>query len=271
MPEQQDRGRRVDSPVLRVLGPSLAGRRALVVGGTGGIGRAICAALAARGASVVVHGGASQEGLDVTLAMLRNISGRLRGGAGNQDFQGFLREIDRPSHFLAGLPDLGHIDVLVVAHGPFVQKSLGLTTAEDWERMALIDLALPGALASAFLPAMMEAGWGRMLFMGGTRTDGIRAYRSNTAYAAAKTGLAVLAKSLAVEGAPRGVACLLVCPGLVDTEYLDEGSRESLEARAPGGRLLDPREVAEPAVELLSAEPCVASGAVITLDGGLGL
>ena len=167
------------------------------------------------------------------------------------------------------LPGLGRIDILVVAFGPFLRKSLAETAVSDWERLSLLDLALPGALSSALFPAMAERGWGRILLFGGTRTDGIRAYSSNAAYAAAKTGLAVLAKSLAVQGAPKGVGALFVCPGLVDTEYLGDEERETLRLRAPAGRLLKPGEVAEPALDLLAAEPCAASGAVLCIDGGL--
>jgi len=171
---------------------------------------------------------------------------------------------------LAGaLPALGPIDILAVAFGPFLRKSLAETGVEDWERLAILDLALPGALASALLPGMAERGWGRILLFGGTRTDGIRAYSTNAAYAAAKTGLAVLAKSLAVEGASRGVGCVLVCPGLVDTEYLTDRERAAQRARAPGGRLQEPREVADAAVGLIAADPCLASGSVVSLDGGL--
>jgi len=243
--------------------PSLGGRRALVVGGSGGIGRALSVELGAKGASLIVHGGSSRERLDDCLGWLR--------GTG-ASAEGFLMDLEAPGgleRIVAALPSLGRIDILVVAFGPFLRKSLAETSVADWERMALLDLALPGALASALLPAMAERGWGRILLIGGTRTDGIRAYSTNAAYAAAKTGLAVLAKSLAVEGADGGVGCVLVCPGFVDTEYLGELERNALKKRAPMGRLLAPGEVATAAIGLISSDPCVASGSVVTLDGGL--
>jgi 3-oxoacyl-[acyl-carrier protein] reductase len=243
---------------------SLRGRRALVVGGSGGIGRALALDLGARGASLVVQGGSSRLRLDSCLEALR---------AEGAKAEGFLMELDGHagcvSRFIDALPSLGRIDILAVALGPFLRASLAETGAADWERLALLDLALPGALASAFLPQMAARAWGRILLFGGTRTDGIRAYSSNAAYAAAKTGLGVLVKSLAVEGAPGGVGCVLVCPGLVDTEYLGEAERAALRARAPRGRLLSPGDVAAAAVDLLAADPCVASGSVVTLDGGL--
>ena len=199
------------------------------MGGSGGIGRAVSLELGSRGAYVVVHGGSSREKLDSTLLELRR-ERELRfarepelakpdlGAAGAE---GFLLDLGDPSSGLArlsdALPGLGDIDILVVAFGPFVRKSLAATDRVDWVRIALLDLALPGTLCSAYLPAMASRGWGRILLFGGSRTDGIRAYSSNAAYAAAKTGLAVLVKSIAAEGAPRGVGCVLVCPGLTDS------------------------------------------------------
>lgn len=238
----------------------LAGRRALVVGGTGGIGRAVALELAYRGASLIVHGGSSAPRLESVLSEL---------AAAGAEASGFLLRVDRPSRLVERLPSLGRIDALAVAFGPFLRRKLAETTCGEWEDLALLDLALPGALASALLPGMEERGWGRILLFGGTGTDRPRPYSSNAAYASAKSALATLTKSIAAEGAPRGVACVLVCPGFVDTEYLDDAERDRARALAPGGRLLEPRDVARTAVDLIATDPCVASGAVLSLDGGL--
>jgi NAD(P)-dependent dehydrogenase (short-subunit alcohol dehydrogenase family) len=242
----------------------LSGRRALVLGGSGGIGRAMALELGARGAHVIVHGGSSRQRLDSVLAELAAL------GA---EAEGFLHPLVGETGAIAGLVEallrLGDIDILVLAFGPFIQRSIAATSVRDWESLALLDLALPGALSSALLPLMAARGWGRILLFGGTRTDAIRAYSSNAAYAAAKTGLAVLAKSLAAEGASSGVACILACPGFVETEYLDEAQAAALASRAPRGRLSSPAQIAALLVPLLAADPCLASGAVISLDGGL--
>lgn len=254
----------------------LSGRRALVVGGSGGIGAAFSASLAGQGAEVLIHGGSSQGGLDAAIAAARAAAAAYARAAGRPaaGVSGFLLALEGPPG-LAGLverlPSLGPIDILVSSFGPFVRKPLHETTVDDWQRLALLDLALPGALASALVGPMADRGWGRLLFMGGSRTDAIRAYSSNAAYASAKTGLGVLAKSLAAEYSSRGVGAFVLCPGLVDTEYLSGEARARYAAVAPRGALLDPRSIAEFGVGLLAAEPPLASGSVINLDAGLKL
>jgi NAD(P)-dependent dehydrogenase (short-subunit alcohol dehydrogenase family) len=194
-----------------------------------------------------------------------------RDGRPEADIEGFLLDLESPRALVDRLPSLGRIDILACSFGPFVRAPLHETSVSDWERLALLDLALPGALSSALVGAMAARGWGRILLFGGTRTDSIRAYSSNAAYAAAKTGLAVLVKSLAAEYAKDGLGAFLLCPGLVDTEYLTAETRAELARKAPRGLLLEASGLAEFAVHLISEEPPIASGAVINLDGGLKL
>jgi NAD(P)-dependent dehydrogenase (short-subunit alcohol dehydrogenase family) len=160
-------------------------------------------------------------------------------------------------------------DLLVLAYGPFVYKSLEDTSDEDWRHMALLNLALPGILSTNAARHMAVRGFGRILFFGGTRTDAIRGYKLNAAYAAAKTGLGVLAKSLAQEYSNRGVSCAVLCPGFVDTEYISDTMRESLIIRAPRGRLLLPEELGKAALGLLSGAMELYNGALINADEGL--
>ncbi|PKL06442.1 MAG: short-chain dehydrogenase [Spirochaetae bacterium HGW-Spirochaetae-9] len=248
--EQREQGRATTS--------IFAGRRALVVGGSGGIGSAVALDLASRGASILIHG-KSELKVD---AVVRAIA-----AAGGQA-ESFACPITRPGAFLAELERFGSFDIVVVAFGPFLQKPLAACSAAEWEDMALLNLALPGALASRYFPAMSGRGFGRFLFFGGTRTDSIRGFTSNAAYAAAKTGLGVLAKSIAIEGAPHNVAAITVCPGLVRTEYISLEQEASLIRMAPGGRLSSSAVVASTALDLIAGDPCLASGAIVSLDSG---
>lgn len=212
------------------------------------------------GASVTVHGGSSRERLDRTVEAVR-----ANGGTAS----GFLLPIDSPraaAELRTLAPDA---DIVVCAWGPFVRAGLAATTAGDWERAALLDLAFPGALASAYVAGMAQNGFGRFLFFGGTATDAVRGYSSTAAYSAAKTGIGVLVKSIALEFAGKGVSALAVCPGFVDTEYLNEAARADLRSSAPGGRLLEADEVARVALGLLESDS--SNGAVVPLDAGLDL
>lgn len=237
---------------------AVAGRFAVVIGGSGGIGRAVSAELARRGAKLLIHG--------------RHASERIDGIPGGPHVA-FDLEFDSPSHFLGALDErlrgLGaEPDLLVCAFGPFLERPLADTSASDWERLAMANLALPGALASHFLPGMARRGFGRFLFFGGTRTDSIRGFRQTAAYAAAKIGLGVLVKSLAIEGASHNVAAALVCPGPTETEYQDAATKARHATLSRRGALASAETVARAAVDLIDTDPCLSSGAILTLDGG---
>lgn len=233
-------------------------KRALIIGGSGGIGRWLSLILADRGAQVFIHG-AHEYKVRALVQEIKKAGGRA---------EGFAYPIDSVSEFCSFLHSLGDFDCVISAYGPFVQQSLSECSSHDWEHLVSHNLALPGALTSLYLSGMLQRNFGRFLYFGGTRTDALLTYKTNAAYAAAKSGLNVLVKSLAAEGRNHNVAGLLVCPGFVDTEYLDDAVREISRLKAPGGKLIPARVIAETALNLLDAEPCTASGAIVSLDSG---
>lgn len=242
----------------------LAGLRCLVVGGSGGLGLALSLRLAQGGASLTLHGREPAR-LSAAAEAVRYAS----------------PEAPAPKLLVCPLEPLGELlprplleaarecDALALCYGPFVHASLAETGPADWALMAAANLAFPAALASEAAAAMAGRGFGRILLFGGTRTDAIRAYRRNAAYAAAKTGLAVAAKSIAAEFAPRGVSCALICPGYVDTEYVGGEFKAGMERASPRGRLIAASRVADFAARLMEGGMDLANGAVINLDEGL--
>ncbi|HUW69664.1 MAG TPA: SDR family oxidoreductase [bacterium] len=238
---------------------TMAGLRALVIGGTGGIGFAVAQAMAADGARLVLHGH-SLERLEAQASALRSL------GASVTTVCADLSTGD-PSAAL--LEEARAADLLVMAYGPFVNKSLADTTLEDWRLIAMGGLALPGIMATAAATGMAARGFGRILLFGGTRTDAIRGFKANAAYAAAKTGLGVLAKSIAVEFGGSGVSCAVICPGFVDTEYLDDPMRQRLTLASPRGGLIPVAEIAELALSLLAGQMDLANGSILVADRGL--
>jgi NAD(P)-dependent dehydrogenase (short-subunit alcohol dehydrogenase family) len=236
----------------------LSGKRALVIGGTGGIGRAIAVMLAQGGVELFIHGGSSQERMTETLTAARSFGVKA---------QGLLCRIDGDVEpFLEFCPEP---DVVVAAHGPFLRKRLTETTAKDWRYMTLANLAFPGALVSAILPGMIARRYGRILLFGGTDTGAIRGFATTAAYSATKTGLAVVARSVAKEAALFGVTCNAVCPGLVDTEYADAETKAYNRAKSPRGVPLTPEAIAETALHIL--ETPSLNGAIVQVDDGADL
>jgi len=251
-----------------------SGKKALVVGGTGGIGKAVALGLAQKGAEVTVHGGSSRQHLNDTIAALKAI-----GGKG----EGFLFPINGPEaaadivsrFFSAAPPGLGGVgygsplDILVCAWGPFRQGRLEALDREFWQTMAGNNLVFPGILVSMALPGMIERNWGRILLFGGTNTDTIRGFVTSTAYSASKTALGVIAKSVAKAAGSRGVTCNVVCPGLTDTEYTAEDLLRYNREKSPGGKPLSAEQVARAALAVL--ENPGFNGAVVPVDQGIVL
>jgi 3-oxoacyl-[acyl-carrier protein] reductase len=263
-----------------------AGKNALVIGGSGGIGRAVALGLAERGARLVIHGGSSQERLDSALEMIRAAGGGVGGMDGGIEAAGFLYPVgsigleaglqgngpgaavqailDRARELSGSSPN-----ILVCAWGPFKRGNIEDMGPEDWQQMVENNLIFPGMLISSVLRDMMDKRWGRILLFGGTNTGTIRGFRTTTVYSAAKTALGVLAKSTACTAGSLGVSCNVICPGLTDTEYTGEELRAYNRERSPGGEALKPVDIARIALGILE-NPSV-NGGIIPVDRGLTL
>jgi len=242
------------------------GKKALVVGGTGGIGRAVAVGLAEKGAELIVHGGSSRERLESTMKVVREIGAKA---------EGFLLSVDsdRPEAVSSAVEEiLAHapqVDILVCAWGPFKQGNIEELNGEFWQNMVTNNLTFPGILVSRVLLGMIERNWGRILLFGGTNTDTIRGFTTTAAYSAAKTALGVLAKSVAKSYGSRGITCNVLCPGLTNTEYTSEEQEHYNFEKSPGGKPLDPQQIAIAALAILE-NPCI-NGALVTADRGLVL
>ena len=176
-------------------------KNALVVGGSGGIGKSISLMLAKSGANVTVHGGHASEKFDSLLREMNSIS--------NSEFQKQkhrqiildfakidLEKFDEKNsaHFAGEISSLENLksalkksEILCICYGPFLQKKIAQTSAQEWLWTAKLNLALPGILAGYAARFMKRRGFGRILFFGGTRTNQINGFKTNAAYAAAKT------------------------------------------------------------------------------------
>lgn len=241
---------------------------ALIIGGTGGIGKATALLLAENGVHITITGGSSQKRLEETLASARtggaSAEGFLCGLNGASDMERLFSEYLKRVHRLP--------DILVYAYGPFRRMEISATKPDDWLFLAQHNLVMPGIAVSRVLPSMLERKWGRILLFGGTNTDSIRGFMSTAAYSAAKTGLGTLAKSAAKTASAlgvNGVTCNVICPGLVDTEYTGATERAYNREKSPDKKALPPKAVALAALSLLE-NPAI-NGAVMPVDSGLVL
>jgi 3-hydroxybutyrate dehydrogenase len=246
----------------------LAGKTALVTGGGRGIGRAIAVGLAAEGARVIVAGR--------TKAELDEVAEKTSGIAVVAD----LGDRDPLGAFIGELTKIGRIDVLVNNAGISDSAPYHRTSDEMWDRLMQVNVHAAFALCRALIPAMVEAGFGRVINV--ASNAGRAGYAYTSAYCASKHALVGLTRALAAELAKTPVTVNAVCPGWVRTDMskaavdriaqktkrtAEEAERELAEM-SPQRRLIEPEEVAHLCVSLCAPLARGIHGQSIVLDGG---
>jgi 3-oxoacyl-[acyl-carrier protein] reductase len=236
------------------------GRVALVTGASGGIGRAIALALADAGATVAVHYGSGAQAAGELAATIAS-----RGGDATP-FQADLRDRDAPADLVDRVAgELGPIAVLVNNAGIGRRLTWEETTLEDFDESYAVNLRAPFLSTRRALPAMVSAGFGRVLFLSSVaaRTGGI----IGPHYAAAKSGLHGLTHSLAGHVAGSGVTVNALAPALIADTAMLPGDPAQLRSRIPVGRLGEPAEVADLALSVMRNG--YVTNQVISIDGGM--
>ena len=168
--------------------------------------------------------------------------------------------------------ELGAVEVLV-ANAGITRDQLVLRMADD-DFAAVVDTNLTGAYRMAKRAArpMLRARWGRLIFV--SSVVGMLGSAGQVNYAASKAGLVGMARSLARELGSRGITANVVAPGPVATEMfnaLTDEQRGAITEAVPLGRVAEPSEVAAAVAFLASEEGAYISGAVLPVDGGLGM
>ncbi len=247
---------------------ALTGKTALVTGGGRGIGAAIARRLAAAGARVVISGRTAAE-IDAVAAEIGGLAVR-------------ADHADRASvdALIAQLREREPIDVLVNNAGIAESVPLHKVADELWDRTMEVNVTSAFRLCRALVPAMIEAGWGRVINI--ASNAGVSGYRYSTAYCASKHAMVGMTRALAIDLATTGVTINAVCPGWVDTQMAEqavariagktgrstEQARAALESMSPQNRMIQPEEVAHVVTMLCDDLARGIHGQVILVDGG---
>ena len=240
----------------------LAGKVAVVTGGCGGIGTAVCARFAAEGAAVYATGPAAPAG-----GVAPRITFHRHDVTREESTVALMARVER---------DHGRLHVLVNAAGIEIEKTVENTSLDEWNSIFAVNVTGTFLTSKHALPLMRKAGGGSIINFGSY--DGFIADPNLAAYCATKGAVHALARAMACDHGPENIRVNAICPGYVDTPMLQSffgsmGDPERLEDEArrvhPMRRYGTPRDMANLVNWLAGDEARYASGQLWVLDGGL--
>ncbi|XQA69323.1 3-oxoacyl-ACP reductase FabG [Xanthomonas sacchari] len=238
-------------------------RRALVTGGSGDLGGAICRALAAQGLHVIVHANAN-------VARAAAVVEAIVAAGGSAEAVAFdVADAQASAQALATLLEAGPIQVLVNNAGIHDDAPMAGMSAAQWHKV--IDVSLHGFfhVTQPLLLPMARTRWGRIVSV--SSVSAVLGNRGQANYAAAKAALHGASMSLAREMASRGISVNVVAPGVIQGAMADSAfPPEAIKQMVPAGRPGKPEEVAALIAFLCSDAAAYINGQVIGINGGMG-
>ena len=231
-------------------------RTVLITGGSRGIGLACAHAFAAQGHRVAVTFSSTPVDVDGVLAVRCDVTDPAQ-------VQAAVAEVEA---------QLGPVEIFVANAGITRDGLLVRMSEDDFTSVIDTNLTATWRLAKLLVPKMMKARWGRIVVV-----SSVGAYLGapgQANYAASKAGLIGLTRAIAREYGPRGITANVVAPGPIDTDMLatmPDDRRAALGSQVPVGRIGSPDEVAAAVTFLASERAAFITGAVVPVDGGIGM
>jgi 3-oxoacyl-[acyl-carrier protein] reductase len=244
---------------------SLAGKTALVTGGSRGIGRAVCSLFGRLGARVAVAY-SRDEG-----AAREVVAGVKAAGSAAVALRADLARDGEAERLVAAAEQaLGPLDLLVANHGIWKRAPIDTMTAADWDEMVRTNLGSVRALCSEAARRMAPRKAGVIVLV--ASTAGQRGEPFHAHYAATKGGVIALTRSLGSELGPRGIRVNCVSPGWVTTDMsraaIENAPDDAVRKTIPLGRAGTPEEIAGPVAFLASDMAAYMHGQVLSVNGG---
>jgi acetoacetyl-CoA reductase len=241
----------------------LAGKIAVVTGGSRGIGAAIAKGLGREGATVVINYNHSQEHADSVVEGIKAM------GSSAIALQADISNAEETKVFIEKvLVDFGRIDILVNNAGITRDKTFRKMSFEEWHKVIDTNLSSAFNTCKIALPSMLEQKYGRIINI--SSVIGQSGGFGQTNYASAKAGLIGFSKSLALETARAGITVNCICPGYIATEMvtaMPENVLETITAQVPMKKLGDPEEIAKGVLFICDSD--YMTGQCLNLNGGL--
>ena len=237
-------------------------KRALVTGGSGGIGSEICRKLAVLGYHVYVHANSSLQTAEDLVAEIKDAGGSA---------QAIAFDVANAEQTLSALQTVladGAIQVLVNNAGIHDDAVMPGMNAQQWSRV--IDVSLNGFfnVTQPLLLPMIGKRWGRIINI--SSVAAISGNRGQTNYAAAKAGLHGATKSLALEVASRGITVNAIAPGIIESAMTENVfDKDTIKRLVPVGRAGKPEEVADLVAFIASDKAAYISGQIISINGAM--
>ncbi len=237
-------------------------KKALVTGGSGLIGSAICEALAAEGLHVLVH---ANQNLDRARQVVEKIQST---GQSAETVCFDISDCKSTSHCLGNILESGPVQVLVNNAGIYDDASMAGMSYEQWGRVIQTTLNGFFNVTQPLLLPMIRTRWGRVISI--SSITGVTGNKGQTNYAAAKSGLHGASKSLSKEVASRGITVNVVAPGIIQSLSTDEHfSDTDVKNLIPMKRRGTPQEIADVVVFLASEKASYISGQILNVNGGM--
>ena len=246
----------------------LKGKKALITGGTAGIGKEIALSFARQGAHVTIFGTNETRAAEVVQEL-----NAARVDADQQFFSDLVNVSDKASveaSIQKLLTSWGSVDILVNNAGITKDGLLMKMSEQDWDDVLDINLKSVYNLCQALVRSMLKARSGKIINV--SSVVGLTGNAGQVNYAASKSGMIGFTKALAQELATRGICVNCIAPGFIQTKMTDvltEAQKEAIVKKIPMGRLGAPEDIANAAIFLASPLSNYITGQVLTVDGGM--